>query len=179
LFHLSFHIPSLGPLGKEGGSGGWSHLHFEIFGRQLSDKWGVIEGYAFLWEAYLLEQKPKLLAVARPHQLAATGEGWLRPNRSHLREGWPLPRARGADGLARLHGGRPLARPRWSRIARDSGGYPGRRGTALRKRETSVESWWIRRIRRIPLERYRLQAAGRNDLAQRVIWASRGGGLSA
>jgi murein DD-endopeptidase MepM/ murein hydrolase activator NlpD len=64
----------LGLLGKEGGSGGWSHLHFDIWGRQPSGKWGVIEGYAFLWEAYLREYQPKLLAVARPHHLAAAGE---------------------------------------------------------------------------------------------------------
>src|SRR5205814_2313843 len=64
----------LGLLGKEGGSGGWSHLHFDISGRQPSGKWGIIEGYAFLWEAYLGEYKPKLLAVARPHQLAAVGD---------------------------------------------------------------------------------------------------------
>ncbi len=64
----------IGLLGKEGGSGGWSHLHFDISGRQPSGKWGIIEGYAFLWEEYLREQKPKLLAVARPHQLAAVGE---------------------------------------------------------------------------------------------------------
>jgi murein DD-endopeptidase MepM/ murein hydrolase activator NlpD len=64
----------IGLLGKEGGSGGWSHLHFDITGRQPSGKWGIIEGYAFLWEAYLREHKPKLLAVARPHHLAAVGE---------------------------------------------------------------------------------------------------------
>jgi murein DD-endopeptidase MepM/ murein hydrolase activator NlpD len=63
----------LGLLGKEGGSGGWSHLHFDISGRQPSGKWGIIEGYAFLWEAYLKQYQPPLLAVARPHHLAATG----------------------------------------------------------------------------------------------------------
>src|SRR5262245_24134964 len=64
----------IGLLGKEGGSGGWSHLHFDISGRQPSGKWGINEGYAFLWEAYVREAKPKVLAVARPHQLAAVGE---------------------------------------------------------------------------------------------------------
>ena len=63
----------IGLLGKEGGSGGWSHLHFDISGRQPSGKWGIIEGYAFLWEAYLKQYQPPLLAVARPHHLAATG----------------------------------------------------------------------------------------------------------
>jgi murein DD-endopeptidase MepM/ murein hydrolase activator NlpD len=64
----------IGLLGKEGGSGGWSHLHFDISGKQPSGKWGIIEGYAFLWEAYLRQHKPNLLAVARPHHLAAVGE---------------------------------------------------------------------------------------------------------
>lgn len=64
----------LGLLGKEGGSGGWSHLHFDISGRQPSGKWGIIDGYAFLWEAYIQGHKPRLLAVARPHHFAAVGE---------------------------------------------------------------------------------------------------------
>jgi murein DD-endopeptidase MepM/ murein hydrolase activator NlpD len=64
----------VGLLGKEGGSGGWSHLHFDISGRQPSGRWGIIEGYAFLWEAYLRQHRPKLLAVARPHHLAAVGQ---------------------------------------------------------------------------------------------------------
>lgn len=64
----------VGVLGKEGGSGGWSHLHFDISGRQPSGKWGIIDGYAFLWESYLREYQPKLLAVARPHHFVAVGE---------------------------------------------------------------------------------------------------------
>jgi murein DD-endopeptidase MepM/ murein hydrolase activator NlpD len=64
----------IGLLGKEGGSGGWSHLHFDITGKQPSGKWGIIDGYAFLWEAYLRKYDPKLLAVARPHHLVAVGQ---------------------------------------------------------------------------------------------------------
>ena len=64
----------IGVLGKEGGSGGWSHLHFVITSQQPSGRWGTQEGYAFLWQAYLREQKPEVLAVARPHRLAWTGE---------------------------------------------------------------------------------------------------------
>jgi murein DD-endopeptidase MepM/ murein hydrolase activator NlpD len=64
----------LGVLGKEGGSGGWSHLHFEIVARQPSGKWGTEEGYAFLWQAALREQRPAVIAVARPHCLAMAGE---------------------------------------------------------------------------------------------------------
>jgi murein DD-endopeptidase MepM/ murein hydrolase activator NlpD len=65
---------AIGILGKEGGSGGWSHLHFDISGRQPSGKWGIIDGYAFLWEANLQERKPKLIAVARPHHFVSLGE---------------------------------------------------------------------------------------------------------
>ena len=63
----------LGLLGKEGGSGGWSHLHFDITGKQPSGKWGIIEGYAFLWEAYQRQHQPKLQAVARPHEFTSIG----------------------------------------------------------------------------------------------------------
>lgn len=64
----------IGVLGKEGGSGGWSHLHFDITSKQPSGKWGIQEGYAFLWEAYQQQYKPKVIAVARPHHLAAVGQ---------------------------------------------------------------------------------------------------------
>ncbi len=64
----------VGLLGKEGASGGWSHLHFDITGKQPSGKWGIIEGYAFLWEAYQRKYQPKLLAVARPHHFATVGQ---------------------------------------------------------------------------------------------------------
>src|SRR6266545_404561 len=64
----------LGLLGKEGASGGWSHLHFEIKSLQPSGKWGTQASYAFLWEAYRQQYKPKLQAVARPHHLIWEGE---------------------------------------------------------------------------------------------------------
>jgi murein DD-endopeptidase MepM/ murein hydrolase activator NlpD len=64
----------IGVLGKEGSSGGWSHLHFDIKSKQPSGKWGIQEGYAFLWEAYRREHGPRIIAVARPHQLIWAGE---------------------------------------------------------------------------------------------------------
>lgn len=64
----------IGLLGKEGGSGGWTHLHFGIKARQPSGRWGEQEGYAFLWEAYSNQYKPKIIAVARPHRLIWSGE---------------------------------------------------------------------------------------------------------
>ena len=64
----------IGTLGKEGDSGGWSHLHYEIVAPQPSGKLGTLEGYAFLWEAYQRQYKPALIAVARPHQAVLVGE---------------------------------------------------------------------------------------------------------
>lgn len=64
----------IGLLGKEGASGGWTHLHFGIKCKQPSGKWGTEEAYPFAWEAYLREQKPALIAVARPHHFIRAGE---------------------------------------------------------------------------------------------------------
>jgi ribosomal protein S6E (S10) len=64
----------IGLLGKEGGSGGWTHLHFEIKSRQPSGKWGTQAGYAFLWQAYQQQYQPRIVAVARPHHFLLTGE---------------------------------------------------------------------------------------------------------
>ncbi|HXX92587.1 MAG TPA: PKD domain-containing protein, partial [Planctomycetota bacterium] len=84
----------LGVLGKEGGSGGWSHLHFDITRRQPSGRWGIEEGYAFLWEAYQREHPRPLVAVARPHALLWAGEkATLDGSRSWgrgLRHEWTL-----------------------------------------------------------------------------------------
>ncbi|MBI2686223.1 MAG: peptidoglycan DD-metalloendopeptidase family protein [Acidobacteria bacterium] len=90
---------ALGLLGKEGGSGGWSHLHFEIKNRQPSGEWGTEEGFAFLWEAYLRDFKPDVMAMARPHRYAKVGEEvTLDAGRSWVREGAPSLRWRLSDG---------------------------------------------------------------------------------
>ena len=65
---------NIGILGKEGGSGGWSHLHFGIYSRQPSGDWGTQDAYGFVWEAYVHKHNPALLAVARPHRFKAVGE---------------------------------------------------------------------------------------------------------
>jgi hypothetical protein len=65
---------TLGVLGKEGGSGGWSHLHFDITGRQPDGEYGIIEGYAFLWQSYHTQRKTQLQAVARPHYFLWTSQ---------------------------------------------------------------------------------------------------------
>jgi murein DD-endopeptidase MepM/ murein hydrolase activator NlpD len=64
----------VGLLGKEGASGGWAHLHFDIKAIQPSGNWGVINSYAFAWEAYQRQYHPEIIAVARPHHLAWAGE---------------------------------------------------------------------------------------------------------
>ena len=64
----------VGVLGKEGSSGGWSHLHFGIQSRQPSGKWGTEDSYAFVWQAYIREHQPRIIAVARPHHVAWAGE---------------------------------------------------------------------------------------------------------
>ncbi len=64
----------IGLVGKEGSAGCWSHLHYEIRGPQPSGKAGIVEGYAFLWEAYQRQHKPDVIAVARPHSYAWVGE---------------------------------------------------------------------------------------------------------
>ncbi len=89
----------LGLLGKEGGSGGWSHLHFEIVSRQPSGEWGTQEGFAFLWEAYLRDFKPDVMALARPHRYVKAGERVeLDGGRSWVREGKPAYRWTLSDG---------------------------------------------------------------------------------
>jgi murein DD-endopeptidase MepM/ murein hydrolase activator NlpD len=64
----------LGLLGKEGASGGWTHLHFGIKSRQPSGKWGTQEAYAFAWQSYVRENQPDVIAVARPHHFIRAGE---------------------------------------------------------------------------------------------------------
>ena len=61
-------------VGKEGGSGGWSHLHWDITMPQPSGRYGIADGYAFMFQAYLERCDPQLVAVARPHQVAWCGE---------------------------------------------------------------------------------------------------------
>lgn len=64
----------LGLLGKEGASGGWAHLHFGLWTRMPSGQWGSLDVYPLVWEAYLRDRTPALVAVARPHHLVFAGE---------------------------------------------------------------------------------------------------------
>ncbi len=64
----------VGVIGKEGHSGGWSHLHFGATGPQPSGDWGIEEVYPFLWQAYHEQYDPAVIAWARPHRVAAVGK---------------------------------------------------------------------------------------------------------
>ncbi len=64
----------LGRVGKEGTSGGWTHLHFEIKSKQPSGKWGTQAAYAFLWQSYRQQYGPTIVAHARQTQLIRAGE---------------------------------------------------------------------------------------------------------
>lgn len=94
----------LGLVGKEGASGGWAHLHFEIKSPQPSGKWGTQDSYAFLWETYQRQYQPQLLAVARPRHLLRVGESaTLDGSRSWAAAGirsyrWTLGDGTTADG---------------------------------------------------------------------------------
>lgn len=103
-FHWYFHLFSIdagvklgerirmgqriGLIGKEGAAGCWSHLHYEIRGPSPSGKAGIVEGYAFLWEAYQRQYSPAVIAVARPHSFVWVGEpATLDGSRSWARGG--------------------------------------------------------------------------------------------
>ncbi len=92
----------LGVLGKEGGSGGWTHLHFDITRKQSSGLWGIEEGYAFIWQASLQEHPRAVTAVARPHALIWAGQkAVLDGSNSHgtgLRYDWTFTEGGQATG---------------------------------------------------------------------------------
>ncbi len=65
----------IGYMGKQGGSGGWVHLHFGVHHKNpVTTKWEVEDAYPYLWEAYIKKYKPKILAVARPRLLTWTNQ---------------------------------------------------------------------------------------------------------
>ena len=65
----------IGIMGKQGGSGGWVHLHFDISNKENPTRtWGTEDAYAYVWESYVGQYNPALIAVARPHHLLWTGQ---------------------------------------------------------------------------------------------------------
>ncbi len=67
----------IGVLGKEGGSGGWSHLHFELIRPQENGKYGSDSMYAFLHQVYQAKNNEPVIAVARPQILGVVGKPML------------------------------------------------------------------------------------------------------
>ncbi len=110
----------LGLLGKEGGSGGWSHLHFDVSAVQPSGRYGIVEGYAFFWQVYHAQYKTELQAVARPHHVAWTGE----PVTLDASRSWSQ---QGPGHIARyewlLHGGKKAATQKLTRRYAKAGCY--------------------------------------------------------
>jgi hypothetical protein len=94
----------IGFVGKEGSSGGWSHLHFHVECQQATGEWGVQDSYAFLWQAYRDQHDPAIIAVARPYRSAKVNEEvTLDASRSWAREGvrsyrWAFSDGGAADG---------------------------------------------------------------------------------
>jgi murein DD-endopeptidase MepM/ murein hydrolase activator NlpD len=97
----------IGFMGKQGGSGGWVHLHFELKTRETaSGDWGTEDAYAYLWEAYVRQYDPGVIAVARPHKLLWTGQqAMLDGSRSKSMAGkivsreWTFSDGTTADGM--------------------------------------------------------------------------------
>ena len=79
----------IGIMGKEGSSGGWVHLHFEIKTKDTpSGQWVTEDAYIYLWESYMKQQYQRIVAVARPHRFAWTGqEVTLDANKSESFDG--------------------------------------------------------------------------------------------
>ncbi len=94
----------LGDLGKEGFSGGYAHLHFDISMPMPSGRYGIQDAYPFVWQAYRDAYDPAVIAVARPHSLARVGdEVTLDGSRSWARAGvarfeWTLSDGRTVEG---------------------------------------------------------------------------------
>jgi hypothetical protein len=85
--HLDSILPSIKPgtnvkqgqrigfMGKQGASGGWVHLHFDIHYKDpVTCDFKIEDAYAYCWESYVEQYEPDIIAVARPHKILYTGE---------------------------------------------------------------------------------------------------------
>ena len=65
----------IGYMGKQGGSGGWVHLHFGVHHKNpATSKWEIEDAWPYLWQAYQQKYNPKAVAVARPRLIAWTNQ---------------------------------------------------------------------------------------------------------
>lgn len=65
----------IGFMGKQGGSGGWVHLHFGVHHKNpQTGKWEVEDAWPYLWQAYTSKYDLRVKAIARPKLIAWTGQ---------------------------------------------------------------------------------------------------------
>ena len=101
----------LGVLGKEGASGGWSHLHFELIRPQENGKYGSDSMYAFLHQVYQAENEMPVIAVARPQILGVLGKpilldgtrSWSATGREGMQYEWTFDDETKASGARVEH----------------------------------------------------------------------------
>jgi murein DD-endopeptidase MepM/ murein hydrolase activator NlpD len=75
----------IGNIGMQGSAGGWVHLHFLLCTKDFSSgRWVAEDAYAYLWESYIHQFKPHLMAIARPHQLVWTGQEVILDGRKSI-----------------------------------------------------------------------------------------------
>lgn len=67
----------IGFLGKEGESGGWTHLHFEIVSLTPDGKYGTQDGYAYWLDSYIRKYNPAVIAVAQPRRTVRSGDAMI------------------------------------------------------------------------------------------------------
>ncbi len=90
----------IGYVGKEGESGGWTHLHFEIVAPTPGGGYGTQGGYVYWLQAYIDTFQPAVVACAQPRRTVAVGEELLL-DASRSWSGNRLPRASGSSTTAR------------------------------------------------------------------------------
>jgi len=101
----------LGILGKEGGSGGWSHLHFELIRPQEDGNYGSDSMYAFLHQVYQANSDEPVIAVARPQILGFVGDlilldgsrSWSAAGRQGMKYEWSFDDGSKATGPKVTH----------------------------------------------------------------------------
>jgi murein DD-endopeptidase MepM/ murein hydrolase activator NlpD len=63
---------TIGLLGKE--IGAWSHMHFDLWYVNAEGRYVLELCYPYMWEAYVEQYSPPVLAVARPHTYIGVGD---------------------------------------------------------------------------------------------------------
>ncbi len=101
----------IGVLGKEGASGGWSHLHFELIRPQAGGAYGSDSMYSFLHQVYQEKNHEPVIAVARPQVLGFAGKpirldgsrSWSASGREGVKYEWTFDDGTKAAGVKIEH----------------------------------------------------------------------------